>query len=107
LSGYNYLIYLPLVVICICGRALIPDLPPGKTDEIIPRLAREDDRNDLPGGSFTLAGLTPGPAAAAPFGAVGDSRRSAPYHRCHRRAVGAARRVPAICQSAGRMVHTT
>ena len=39
LSGYNVLIYIPLVMICICGRALIPDLPPGKTDEIIPRMA--------------------------------------------------------------------
>jgi SSS family solute:Na+ symporter/sodium/pantothenate symporter len=64
LSGYNYLIYLPLVVICICGRALIPDLPPGKTDEIIPRLALLTTAK-LPGGSF-LAGLI----LAAPFGAV-------------------------------------
>jgi sodium/pantothenate symporter len=64
LSGYNYLIYIPLVVICICGRALIPDLPPGKTDEIIPRLALMTTQN-LPLGSF-LAGLI----LAAPFGAV-------------------------------------
>ncbi|MBS0261967.1 MAG: sodium:solute symporter [Planctomycetes bacterium] len=64
LSGYNYLIYLPLVVICICGRALIPDLPPGKTDEIIPRLAMLTTAK-LPMGSF-LAGLI----LAAPFGAV-------------------------------------
>ncbi|MBI3862636.1 MAG: sodium:solute symporter [Planctomycetia bacterium] len=64
LSGYNYLIYLPLVVICICGRALVPDLPPGKTDEIIPRLALLTTAK-LPVGSF-IAGLI----LAAPFGAV-------------------------------------
>ncbi len=64
LSGYNLLIYIPLVVICICGRALIPDLPPGKTDEIIPRLALLTTAK-LPGGSF-IAGMI----LAAPFGAV-------------------------------------
>ena len=64
LATYNALIYLPLIVICICGRALIPDLPPGKTDEIIPRLALSATEG-LPGGSF-LAGLI----LAAPFGAV-------------------------------------
>lgn len=64
LSGYNLLIYLPLVVICICGRALVPDLPPGKTDEIIPRLALLTTAK-LPVGSF-IAGLI----LAAPFGAV-------------------------------------
>ena len=64
LSGYNALIYIPLVMICICGRALIPDLPPGQTDEIIPRLALETTK-DLPLGSF-IAGLI----LAAPFGAV-------------------------------------
>jgi len=64
LSGYNALIYLPLVIICVCGRALVPDLPPGKTDEIIPRLALETTAQ-LTGGSF-VAGLI----LAAPFGAV-------------------------------------
>jgi sodium/pantothenate symporter len=64
LSGYNYLIYLPLVIICVCGRALVPDLPPGKTDEIIPRLALLTT-GKLTGGSF-IAGLI----LAAPFGAV-------------------------------------
>jgi SSS family solute:Na+ symporter/sodium/pantothenate symporter len=64
LSGYNYLIYLPLVIICVCGRALVPDLPPGKTDEIIPRLALLTT-GKLAGGSF-IAGLI----LAAPFGAV-------------------------------------
>lgn len=64
LSSYNAFIYLPLIIICICGRALIPDLPPGKTDEIIPRMALLTTK-DLPAGSF-VAGLI----LAAPFGAV-------------------------------------
>ena len=64
LAFYNLLIYLPLVLICICGRALIPDLPPGRTDEIIPQLALRTTA-DLPGGSF-VAGLI----LAAPFGAI-------------------------------------
>jgi SSS family solute:Na+ symporter/sodium/pantothenate symporter len=63
LSGYNFLIYLPLVIICICGRALV-DLPPGKTDAIVPRLALVTTEN-IPGGSL-IAGLI----LAAPFGAV-------------------------------------
>ncbi len=63
LSGYNFLIYLPLVIICICGRALV-DLPAGKTDAIIPRLALVTTEN-IPGGSL-IAGLI----LAAPFGAV-------------------------------------
>jgi SSS family solute:Na+ symporter/sodium/pantothenate symporter len=48
----------------VCGRALIPNLPPGKTDEIIPRLAMLTT-HDLFGGEL-LAGLI----LAAPFGAV-------------------------------------
>lgn len=63
LSVYNLGIYLPLIVICICGRALIPELP-GQTDEIIPRMALMVTR-DWPGGSL-VAGLI----LAAPFGAV-------------------------------------
>ncbi|MCX7388004.1 MAG: sodium:solute symporter [Planctomycetales bacterium] len=62
LSLYNMGIYLPLIVICICGRALIPDLE--KTDEIIPRLALMTTSH-WPGGSI-VAGLI----LAAPFGAV-------------------------------------
>ncbi len=62
LSLYNMGIYLPLIVICICGRALIPDLE--KTDEIIPRLALMTT-SKWPAGSF-VAGLI----LAAPFGAV-------------------------------------
>jgi sodium/pantothenate symporter len=64
LSFYNALIYIPLVMICICGRSLIPDLAPGETDQIIPRVALLATA-DLPGGSF-IAGLI----LAAPFGAV-------------------------------------
>jgi sodium/pantothenate symporter len=64
LSGYNALIYIPLVIVCVCGRAIIPGLSPGETDEIMPRLALKTTA-DLPGGSF-VAGLI----LAAPFGAV-------------------------------------
>lgn len=64
LATYNTFIYLPLIIICICGRALIPDLPPQHSDEIVPRLALQTTR-DVPGGSF-VAGLI----LAAPFGAV-------------------------------------
>ncbi|MSR56095.1 MAG: sodium:solute symporter [Planctomycetaceae bacterium] len=63
LSVYNLFIYLPLIVICICGRALIPELA-DKPDEIIPRIALLTTK-DLTGGSL-LAGLI----LAAPFGAV-------------------------------------
>ena len=62
LSIYNLGIYLPLIVICVCGRALIPNLE--KTDQIIPRLALLTTA-DWPGGSV-IAGLI----LAAPFGAV-------------------------------------
>jgi sodium/pantothenate symporter len=62
LAVYNTLIYLPLIVIAICGRALYPDLK--EADEIIPLLALRTTR-DLPGGSV-LGGLI----LAAPFGAV-------------------------------------
>jgi SSS family solute:Na+ symporter/sodium/pantothenate symporter len=63
LSVYNALIYMPLVIICVCGRALV-HLEPGTTDEIVPRLALLTTAK-LPGGSL-LAGLV----LAAPFGAV-------------------------------------
>jgi sodium/pantothenate symporter len=59
---YNLFIYLPLIVIAVCGRALFPALK--SADEIIPRLAIETTRG-LPGGSL-LGGLI----LAAPFGAV-------------------------------------
>jgi len=62
LSFYNGLIYLPLIVICICGRALMPNV--AAPDEIIPRLAIWA-APDFPGGS-----LVSGLILAAPFGAV-------------------------------------
>ncbi|HUY89190.1 MAG TPA: sodium:solute symporter [Pirellulales bacterium] len=64
LAVYNMCIYLPLIVICICGRTLIPDLQEQQSDEIIPRLALLST-SPLPGGSL-IAGLI----LAAPFGAV-------------------------------------
>ncbi len=62
LSFYNSLIYLPLIVICICGRAIMPDVK--VADEIIPRLAVWA-APDWTGGS-----LVSGLILAAPFGAV-------------------------------------
>jgi SSS family solute:Na+ symporter/sodium/pantothenate symporter len=59
---YNLGIYLPLIVICICARSILPHLE--KSDEIIPRMALMAT-DGLPLGSF-LAGLV----LAAPFGAV-------------------------------------
>ena len=64
LSVYNLGIYLPLIVICICGKALIPNLPTSSSDEIVPRLAIMTTK-EWPGGSL-VAGLI----MAAPFGAV-------------------------------------
>ena len=64
LSVYNLGIYLPLIVICISGRALIPNLPTSSSDEIVPRLAIMTTK-DWPCGSL-VAGLI----LAAPFGAV-------------------------------------
>jgi SSS family solute:Na+ symporter/sodium/pantothenate symporter len=62
LSVYNMFIYLPLIAICVAGRALLPNLK--VTDEIIPRLSLMTTQH-LPLGSF-IAGLI----LAAPFGAV-------------------------------------
>jgi SSS family solute:Na+ symporter/sodium/pantothenate symporter len=62
LSFYNMLIYLPLVVICVCGRALLPHVVP--EDEIIPRLAIWSARD------WTAGSLVSGLILAAPFGAV-------------------------------------
>jgi Na+/pantothenate symporter len=65
LNTYNAMIYIPLVIICICARALIPVLPPGgKSDQIIPRLTLHVT-DGIPGGSL-LAGIV----LTAPFGAV-------------------------------------
>jgi SSS family solute:Na+ symporter/sodium/pantothenate symporter len=65
LGAYNTFIYLPLIAVCICGRALMPDLPPRHSDEIIPRLALITTSQVDYIGSF-LGGVI----LAAPFGAV-------------------------------------
>ncbi len=62
LSIYNALIYIPLILICISARALLPNLD--KSDEVIPRIALRTTA-DLWGGSL-VAGLI----LTAPFGAV-------------------------------------
>ena len=64
LGGYNLLIYIPLVAICVSARVVIPNLPASHSDEVIPRMALLTTQS-LPGGSL-LAGLI----LSAPFGAV-------------------------------------
>lgn len=64
LAVYNSFIYLPLVMICVCGRALLPELPVGKSDEIIPRLAIGATQG------WTGGSLVSGLILSAPFGAV-------------------------------------
>jgi len=63
LAVYNMGIYLPLIAICICARALMPDLGT-KSDEVIPRMALSLTQG-LPLGSW-MSGLI----LAAPFGAI-------------------------------------
>ncbi|MFO0916557.1 MAG: sodium:solute symporter [Pirellulales bacterium] len=62
LSVYNLFIYIPLAVICIVARSVLPEL--AQSDEVIPRMTMWATR-DFPGGSL-VAGLI----LAAPFGAV-------------------------------------
>jgi sodium/pantothenate symporter len=62
LCVYNLGIYLPLICICICARALMPDL--AKTDEVIPRMSIMMTKGIF-GGEF-ISGLI----LAAPFGAI-------------------------------------
>jgi sodium/pantothenate symporter len=62
LGIYNLLIYLPLIAVCICARALLPPL--ASSDEVVPRMALTMT-SGIPGGSF-ISGLI----LAAPFGAV-------------------------------------
>jgi sodium/pantothenate symporter len=64
LGGYNAFIYMPLAMICICGRALIPDLPVGKTDDIVPMMAMKVTSG------ISLGQFISGLILAAPFGAV-------------------------------------
>jgi SSS family solute:Na+ symporter/sodium/pantothenate symporter len=63
LSVYNAMIYLPLVLICVAARSVMPELG-DKSDEVVPRMALWTTQG-LPGGSL-LAGLV----LVAPFGAV-------------------------------------
>ncbi len=62
LSIYNLLIYLPLLVLCICARSIFPSLE--HPDEVVPRLALWAT-HDMTGGSL-ISGLI----LAAPLGAV-------------------------------------
>src|SRR5262245_21619445 len=63
LAVYNMGIYLPLIAICICARALMPDL--GKeSDAVVPRMALVLTEG-LPLGSW-ISGLI----LSAPFGAI-------------------------------------
>lgn len=64
LSLYNLLIYIPLAIVCVCARSVLPDLPAGHYDEVIPRMALYCS-SDAPGGAL-LAGLI----LTAPFGAI-------------------------------------
>ena len=91
LSVYNFFIYLPLIAICICARAVMPDLR--VADEVIPRMALLTTSR-LWGGPF-WAGLI----LAAPLGAVMATISSYlvviasgfvrdVYHRCLRPAAG-------------------
>jgi SSS family solute:Na+ symporter/sodium/pantothenate symporter len=61
LSCYNCLIYVPLAMIAICGRALFPNEKP---DEIIPLLAMQLTTR-IPGGTALTAIIL-----SAPFGAI-------------------------------------
>jgi SSS family solute:Na+ symporter/sodium/pantothenate symporter len=63
LSVYNMFIYLPIIMICMCGRVILPDLG-SRSDELIPRLAL------LTTNGIPLGGLISGLILAAPFGAV-------------------------------------
>lgn len=64
LGTYNLFIYIPLILICICARSLIPDLPIDNTDEIVPRMAV------MTTSRFTGGSLITGLILTAPFGAV-------------------------------------
>jgi SSS family solute:Na+ symporter/sodium/pantothenate symporter len=62
LAIYNMCIYLPLIMICICAKAIMPGL--AKPDEVIPRMALMLT-DGIPLGSW-ISGLI----LAAPFGAI-------------------------------------
>lgn len=62
LCFYNLMIYLPLIMVCICARSLMPNVV--ASDEIIPRMSIALTEG-IPGGSF-ITGLI----LSAPFGAI-------------------------------------
>jgi SSS family solute:Na+ symporter/sodium/pantothenate symporter len=64
LSVYNALVYVPLLVICVCGRSLLPDLPPRQSDEFIPRLAVATTAR-VPGGQALAALILMAPLGGA------------------------------------------
>lgn len=64
LAIYNMCIYLPLIMICICAKAMMPDL--AKPDEVIPRMALALTSGFPLGLGSWISGLI----LAAPFGAI-------------------------------------
>jgi SSS family solute:Na+ symporter/sodium/pantothenate symporter len=64
LAIYNMCIYLPLIITCICAKAMMPDL--AKPDEVIPRMALALTANFPLGLGSWVSGLI----LAAPFGAI-------------------------------------
>jgi SSS family solute:Na+ symporter/sodium/pantothenate symporter len=64
LAAYNMCIYLPLIMICICAKAMMPDLT--KPDEVIPRMALVLTQGFPLGLGSWVSGLI----LAAPFGAI-------------------------------------
>src|SRR5262249_3643628 len=64
LAIYNMCIYLPLIIVCICAKAMMPDL--AKSDEVIPRMALVLTS----GFPFGLGSWISGLILAAPFGAI-------------------------------------
>jgi SSS family solute:Na+ symporter/sodium/pantothenate symporter len=64
LAIYNMGIYLPLIMICICAKALMPGL--AKPDEVIPRMALSLTSSFPLGLGSWVSGLI----LAAPFGAI-------------------------------------
>jgi SSS family solute:Na+ symporter/sodium/pantothenate symporter len=64
LAAYNMCIYLPLIMICIAAKAMMPDL--AKPDEVIPRMALALTQGFPLGLGSWISGLI----LAAPFGAI-------------------------------------
>lgn len=64
LATYNMCIYLPLIITCICAKAMMPGL--AKPDEVIPRMALQLTSGFPLGLGSWVSGLI----LAAPFGAI-------------------------------------